>query len=225
MRNKKALTTILAMVALSLLLAGPVLAQEGAPSVSNGPPGPPGGLYGLTTEDNTGNGGTGPPDGDMDPWVFNTDENHPIEFYISEGAAVQPAANGGLFLYLGVCDVDYPDEVDEVHVNGQCVGFLPDSFDQLDGSCEIVTAPIPGGLLTGHDLVEVFVDQKNPGEGDWSVWIDWGGIGPSGLAPEADEMWPCPEEEEFVPEPGSIVLLASGLMGMAGYAGLRLRKK
>jgi hypothetical protein len=34
-----------------------------------------------------------------------------------------------------------------------------------------------------------------------------------------------PPPEEFVPEPGSIILLASGLMGMAGYAGLRLRKK
>jgi hypothetical protein len=31
--------------------------------------------------------------------------------------------------------------------------------------------------------------------------------------------------EEFVPEPGTIALLASGLAGLAGYAGLRLRSR
>jgi len=33
------------------------------------------------------------------------------------------------------------------------------------------------------------------------------------------------EEEEFVPEPGSLLLLGSGVAGLAGYAGLRWRSK
>ena len=34
-----------------------------------------------------------------------------------------------------------------------------------------------------------------------------------------------PAVEEFVPEPGSVLLVASGLMGLAGYAGLRKWKR
>lgn len=39
----------------------------------------------------------------------------------------------------------------------------------------------------------------------------------------AEEPADCLVEEEFVSEPGSILLLGSGLAGLAGYAALRLR--
>jgi len=41
----------------------------------------------------------------------------------------------------------------------------------------------------------------------------------------AEDCAPAVEEPEFVPEPGTIMLLGSGLMGLAGYAGLRWRTR
>ena len=54
------------------------------------------------------------------------------------------------------------------------------------------------------------------------AWVD-GGMS-EGLLEwlVADE---CPSEVEFVPEPGSILLLGSGLAGLAGYATLRWRAR
>jgi len=55
--------------------------------------------------------------------------------------------------------------------------------------------------------------------GTATVWVD----GPCGL--DESIVLGVVAAEEFVPEPGTVLLLGSGLMGLAGYAGLRLRKR
>ena len=54
-------------------------------------------------------------------------------------------------------------------------------------------------------------------------------IGPTVDRLDGIAFWAEPEveepPEEFVPEPGTVMLLASGLMGLAGYAGLRRWKR
>jgi hypothetical protein len=85
----------------------------------------------------------------------------------------------------------------------------------------------PRQNFVAHPGVEArVIDGVESLYGEWTntVWQqDEGGIqaGPVSLTLRFAEV--C--EEEFVPEPGSMLLLASGLAGLAGYAGLRWRTR
>jgi hypothetical protein len=82
--------------------------------------------------------------------------------------------------------------------------------------------------LAAHPGAEAqFLDGIEALYGEWTntVWQeDEGGVkqaGPVSLTLRFAEV--C--EEEFVPEPGTVMLLGSGLAGLAGYAALRWRTR
>lgn len=159
-----ALIVSLAVAGLPAVVFAGDVPGAGAPNTKVMPPLGPG-EYG-TDEDNEDNALSGNPDFDMDVYLFNTDSITPIEFNIN--IPVDPAGSGGT-LRMDVYDVDTPDEVDEVYVNGVHVGTLNGTSDTW--GVNIFTIP-PGVLVLGNNLVHIDVDVNNVG--NWAVEIDWG---------------------------------------------------
>ena len=124
------------------------------------------GEYG-TDVDNENNALTGTADGDMDVYLGNTSSKHPIEFNID---ITQRVANRGATLIMNVYDIDLPDEVDEVYVNGTKIGTLIGANNKW-GLNRMTIAP--GILKKGKNLVQVMVDIKNVGKGTWLTTIDY----------------------------------------------------
>jgi hypothetical protein len=204
--KKHWLRGILLALCVSLPLVGAALAQDVQPDGPlQTPPDPPSAVEGVyvTTEDNENNAGTGVADGDMGgsgSWgVCPEDQNAPVEFNIVLGEEI---CSGGL---LSLAGDDFESGLHEVYVNGRFLGFIP---PQAQGQWQVFLFEVPQAALDkGENLVQVvLVDDCG--------YVVWGALA----------IEPC-EEEEFVPEPGTILLLGSGLAGPAGYATLRWRSR
>jgi hypothetical protein len=200
MLSKRALPLLLIAVAVSLLMVGPALAQDVQVAWDDATmPSAPAGSY-VTDVDNEDNAHSGTPDDDMGLAPSAAES-------VCYGDDIAPiefrisSPGGARRLVIAAWDVDDAGtvlEYMEVYFNGMYLGVLQQAPTQSwTTSYFDVTA-------SGDDLVEIVPTQDGR-----CLGVAWGAL----LA------------EEFVPEPGSIILLASGLMGMAGYAGLRLRKR
>lgn len=85
-----------------------------------------------------------------------------------------------------------------------------------------VTEAEPSGTMAdvyGNWTFSVWQTDYAEDEWDTSYWVDSDSVS-FRVARDCE-----PAEEEFVPEPGTLMLLGGGLLSLAGYAGLRWRTK
>jgi hypothetical protein len=160
----------------------------------------------TVTEDNENNAGTGVADGDMGmsgvgSCLYNTDSRHPIEFNFDIGTNV-PTTSAQLF--LETWDVDYPSELDQTYVNGTLIGDNTGANNQWSNSVFMIPA---GVLHAGKNLVQVRVDQNNPGGGQWCTWVRRANLLIDGGTPgTADIVGPTTDAPSY--RPGQEVTVA-----------------
>jgi hypothetical protein len=137
---------------------------------------------------------------DYTPWIDTITASAPASVIVGEPAIVSFQFSGG------------PPAV-----------YLGEGPGDLHGDPTFVVTTdngtVTGGFINApHGVMEVTLVPDTEGTATVTV------VGPCGLD-EQIVLGVQAAAADFVPEPGSVVLLASGLMGLAGYAGLRMRKK
>ena len=159
-------------------------------------------------------------------------------FECSPGDAIDP----GQIVTVTADDYSKTELCGELKINGEV--FFPAgecSVPPHEGPCEVWLA------VTCRDMQLHMLNDCTPSEpptaglqgvgpsfepveyGDWVIraWQEEGGevIGPVRQAAFTFAAVCAEEAEAFVPEPGTIALLGSGLAGLAGYATLRWRAR